>query len=282
MEQALPAVRVRLPCNDAREFEARLAGHIATKGLRIPSERRRPIGSRLRVALELKNGETLCGEAVVEAHVQLDGRAGVSVRFLRPPAAEEPTPVGADDLVIEEGAPEPAEPPAPAPEVDPLGASAEILASANRQVTLLVRGVVALSVLAFLLAGAGYAVGLGLARRSPAALAAARVAAADRLLADGRILGRDGALEQLLAARELRPGDPGVAERLSRLAALLESLGAKAIDRGDLAVAAVHLAAAELAEPTRESVRAKRAWLAAKERADEAPPRPAARTRKRR
>jgi hypothetical protein len=276
VQATLPAVRVKIPCDDARDFDARLAGHIAVKGLRIPSETRRPIGTRLRVALELRNGETLCGDAFVDGHVQIDARPGMSVRFVRPPGPEEPTPVGAEDLVTDEPreAPPDAPPPLPGAPADALGSSAEILAAANRQVGRLLGGVAGLAALALVLAATGYAVGLQLARRSPAAIAAARVATADRLLAEGRVLGKDGALEELLAARDARPKDPVVAARLTAIAGLLESLGARAIDRGDLAVASVHLAAAALADPTRESVRAKLAFVAAKERTGEARPRP--------
>jgi hypothetical protein len=168
------------------------------------------------------------------------------------------------------------------PGLDPLGSSAEIVASVNRRVAGLLGGVAALSTLALVLAGAGYAVGLRLATASsPRSKAAARVEAADLLLAEGKILGAAGALEQLLAAREASPDDAAVATRLVRLADLLESLGSRAIGRGDLQVAAVHLAAAELADPTRESIRAKRAFLAAKARADEPPPRGAGKRQRR-
>jgi hypothetical protein len=168
------------------------------------------------------------------------------------------------------------------PSLDPLGSSGEIVAAVNRRVAGLVRGIAALSTLALVLAGAGYAIGLRLATAaSPRSTAAARVAAADRLLAEGKILGAAGALEQLLAAREASPDDPAVAARLVRVADLLESLGSRAIGRGDVQVAAVHLAAAELADPTRESIRAKRAFLAAKAaRADEPPPHAGARPRR--
>jgi hypothetical protein len=277
VEPGLPALRVKIPCRDAREFRARLADHIAAKGLRVPSEQRRAIGTRLRVALELRNGDTLWGDAVVDGHVDLDARAGVSLRFLGAPAAAgEPVP---DQDDPPGGAP--LEPP-PLPRLDPLGTSGEIIASVNRQVARMLGGIAALSALALVLAAAGYAVGLRLAApRSRESVAAARVAQADRLLAEGRILGKDGALEKLLAARDASPDDDAVGARLERVADLLESLGSRAIGRGDLPVASVHLAAAELADPTRESIRAKRAFLAAKARADEAPPR-TARTRKRR
>jgi hypothetical protein len=265
VEPGPPALRVKIPCHDPREFHARLAGHLAANGLRVPSEHPRPVGTRLRIALELRNGETLWGDAVVEGHVQLDARPGLSLRFLDPllPAGGPPEPE-----------PEAGEAPAPPPAShdDPLGGSAEILASVNRQVGRLLGGVAALAALAIVLAGAGYAAGLRLARsRAPEELAASRLGAADRLLAEGRILGKEGALERLLAAREASRDDPAIAARLARVADLLESLGSRAIDRGDLAVAGVHLAAAALADPTRESIRAKRAFLAAKERADAAP-----------
>ena len=91
---------------------------------------------------------------------------------------------------------------------------------------------------------------------------AARIRIADRLVSEGRILGTSGALEQLIAARQLRPDDPTTNARLDRLADMLEGLGAGALERGDLPVASVHLAAAELAAPDRASIRAKRTALA--------------------
>jgi hypothetical protein len=266
VETGPPALRVKIPCHDAREFQARLADHLAANGLRVPSEHRRAIGTRLRVALELRDGDTLWGDAVVDGHVQLDARPGLSLRFLAPlgPLVPAPTEPGAD---VEAAGMAPAG-------LDALGGSAEILASVNRQVARLLGGVAGLAAVALVLAGVGYALGLRLAApRSPETTAAARVAAADRLLLEGRILGQGGALELLLAAREASRDDPAVAARLVRVADLLESLGARAIGRGDLSVASVHLAAAELADPTRQSIRAKRAFLAAKARADESPPR---------
>jgi hypothetical protein len=253
------------------EFHARLAA-TSREGSPHPERDRRPIGSRLRIASDGERRDATATPS--DAHV-LEGRSGVSVRFLRPPGPEEPTPVGAEDLVTDDP---PGPPPIPvAAQADSLGASAEIMAAANHHVARLLRSVAALSALALVLAAAGYAIGLRLAKRSPAVVAAAHLASADRLLAQGRVLGKDGALEQLLAAREVRPEDAVVTARLTRMAALLESLGARAIDRGDLAVASVHLRPpAALADPMRESVRAKRAYLAAREQAGEARQRPRA------
>jgi hypothetical protein len=140
--------------------------------------------------------------------------------------------------------------------------STEIAAAVDRRAARFQRAAVVAAVLAAVVAVAGVAAarwagGPGDVR----AAAAAHLQAADRLLADGRLTGKDGALEHLLAARRLRPDDPGTAARLERIADLLERLAVGALERGDLAVAAIHLGAARAAAPDRPSLRAKQAEL---------------------
>jgi hypothetical protein len=98
---------------------------------------------------------------------------------------------------------------------------------------------------------------VAVATAAPADLVAERIATADRRLAEGRLAGEDGALEHLLAAKALRPEHAGTRERLRAMADTLESLGARALGRGDLDEASIHLSAARDAAPDRESIRAK-------------------------
>jgi len=270
-----PDFRVKVPCDDERDFYARIADHIAARGLRVATGDLRPLGTRLQVAVEFRNGRTLQGEAVVDAHVQLDAGPGVNVRILRfardrdgPAAARGPPPLPRSPEVaaapIEDAwSVANAE---DAPQEHPPSwstASAEIGAMLRRRVGRFQRAAFATLAAALLLAAAGWALVRHAGGPMTAdAVAAARIRIADRLVDEGRILGTSGALEQLIAARQLRPDDPTTIARLVRLADMLEALGAGALERGDLPVASVHLAAAELAAPDRASIRVKRAALA--------------------
>ncbi len=82
MERAT-AMRVKVPCNDEGDFYVRLADHVAEHGLKVPSRHPLPIGDRLRVTLEFRDGGTLSGEAVVAEHVRLGEESGAIVRFVR-------------------------------------------------------------------------------------------------------------------------------------------------------------------------------------------------------
>lgn len=275
-------LRVRVPCADEGEFYARLAERIAENGLRVPADAPPAIGAHARVALEFRDGGVLAGDAVVEEHVAVDARPGVKVRFLkldRPSPAARAAPTAA--------------PPAPAPvegvgEVQvPLGetlfddapagdgrtgalsftVSTEIAAAVERRTVRFQRAAIAVAVLAVVVALGGVAVARWSEPSTPETAAAAHVRAAERLLADGKLTGKDGALDHLLAAKRLLPDDPATAGRLERLADLLERLAAGALDRGDLAVASIHLAAARAAAPDRKSLRAKQAELDRRARA---------------
>ncbi|HET8539016.1 MAG TPA: hypothetical protein VFL83_03995 [Anaeromyxobacter sp.] len=279
-------LRVKVPCADEGDFYARLADRIAENGLRLPAEERPAIGAHARVALEFRDGGVLSGDAVVEEHVDLDSRPGVKVRIVKldPPKAPLPAPRPAP-----RAPPAPQPPPAPArapraPEAElaqelfgdasapapgdgrtgalSFTVSTEIAAAVERRTARFQRAAILVAALAALVALGGF----GAARwwrgpATPEAAAAAHVQAADRLLAEGRLTGKDGALEHLLAARRLRPADAGTARRLDRLADMLERLAAGALDRGDLEVASIHLASARAAAPHRPSLAAKQAEL---------------------
>jgi hypothetical protein len=317
----LPALRVRLPCADERDFYARLADGIAERGLRIPTANLRPVGSRVRVVLEFRNAETVGGEAVVDAHVVgRDASTTMNVRFVRldrpapggsPPATSAPaasaSPAAVPDVAAaaggaspdpspetsfaslfddEEDGPAAAPPPAAPPPSGQATDELELLlgdepatgaeAPAPPALAAPPRAGAAVPARLLAVAGAGIALiaalgvlGYVIVRRSsppPAPAAAAppaegaldaHIAAADRRMSDGRLTGPDGALDHLLAARALRPEDPRVARRLALLADTLETLGARALERADVAEAEVHLAAAWQAAPDRESIRAK-------------------------
>ncbi len=322
--ERLPAMRVRLPCADESEFYARLADGIAENGLRIPTANPRPVGTRVKVTLEFRNGGSLPGEAVVDALVE-GPRPALNVRFLRldrgdarPPApagpvapgrAPAPMPPGCDPGAVPRTPAAPAAPSAPAaarpaaapqlgslfddgaPEVDPgdieevdaSGATAFDPAAANlpelpvgpspevspgpsagpaaprigrRGVLIAVAVAAAVGV-----AGGGWVLVSRRAAPPPAragrGAAAAHIAAADRRMSEARLVGPDCALEHLLEARKLALNDPGVATRLSLLADTLEALGSRALARGDVDEAGVHLISARDAAPDRESIRLK-------------------------
>ncbi len=291
MPDAVPALRVKIPCADEGEFYGRFADHVAAKGLRFATEEQRPVGSRVRVALEFKNGETLSGEAVVDGHVHLDSGAGLSVRVLRldrasrsvpsprrvpPPTLSRPaastSPEAAPPPLEHElfsdlaEAPAAGEPPAA---MDVFTGSAEIATLVGRRAARVRRAAIAAALAAVVLAAGALLVRAVSPPFTRQAAAAAHVDAADRLLTAGRLTGEGGALEHLLAAKRLRPDDVATSARLERLADLLETLGARAIDRGDLAVASVHLEAARLASPARASIGAKLAAVARRTKAGE-------------
>lgn len=259
-------LKVQVPCADEAEFYARLADRIAANGIRVPSDDAPAVGSRARVALEFKDGGILAGEAVVEEHVELDARPAVKVRFLRLDRTAAPAPAAA-----------PAAPPRPPRPTEAelalalfgdgaaggtTGAfaftrSTEIAAAVDRRAARFQRAAIVVAVLAVAVALAGVAIARWPGGTAAQELAAtAHVKAADRLLAEGRLSGKDGALEHLLAARRLHPGDPETTRRLERLADMLERLAAGALERGDLAVASIHLASAREAAPDRRGLQA--------------------------
>ncbi len=263
-------LRVKVPCADEGEFYARLADRIAENGLRVPSAEPPAVGARARVALEFRDGGILAGDAVVEEHLEVDSRPGVKVRFLRldrpdgapAPAAPggaggpRPTGVALADALFGDGAAGDGRTGSLAFTV-----STEIAAAVQRRTTGFQRAAVAAATLAVLVALAGIAIQRWSGPATPEAASAAHLRAADRLLKEGRLTGRDGALDHLLAAKRLRPDDAATTRQLDRLADMLERLAAGALERGDLTVAAIHLASARAAAPDRPSLRAKQEEL---------------------
>lgn len=83
----------------------------------------------------------------------------------------------------------------------------------------------------------------------------AAIGRADERIASGRLVGPGGdeALDILVQARQARPGDPRVLQRLHALAAKFEQMGDDALERGNAADAAAHFQAAVSAEPQRAS-----------------------------
>jgi hypothetical protein len=139
----------------------------------------------------------------------------------------------------------------------------------NRRAARVRRAAFAMAVAALVVGAAGLAAVRWLQPVGPEVATAAHVNASDRLLAEGRLIGKGGALEHLLAAKRLSPDDAATNSRLSRAADLLESLAARALERGDVAVAAIHLDWAERAAPDRASIRAKRSAIAKRASAGE-------------
>src|SRR5512138_1486108 len=82
-DSALPGIRVKLPCQGEQEFQQRYAPGIAANGFPVPSAKLRPVGSRVHLVLELRSGEIVSGEGVVESHATGGARAAMMVRFER-------------------------------------------------------------------------------------------------------------------------------------------------------------------------------------------------------
>jgi hypothetical protein len=81
---SLPAVRLKIPCADAREFRERFVPRYVAQGVFVPSERPRPVGSRIHLKIELRDGSVgASGEALVTGHVQEPARRGMTLRLSR-------------------------------------------------------------------------------------------------------------------------------------------------------------------------------------------------------
>lgn len=302
VDLGLPELRVKVPCDDERDFHARFRGPLAANGVRIPTERGLAVSTRVAVALMFRDGDAVRVEGVVATHLMLGGRSAVRVRLpslerLEDARAgvrelEEDEPLGgtppprsaalSEDEPLEHAAyVRPEEPladepigeldvlpPSPDAPADPLDTSGEIVALLNRRIGRARRAALVLVALALAVVGvSGYVINRQLGRAAtPEAAISAHLQAADGLVAAGRLTGEEGALAHLLEAKRLGPDDAGIEARLSRLADRLETLGARALGRADLAVAAIHLEAAQLAAPERPSIRAKLSALAKRTR----------------
>jgi len=81
---SLQAVRLKIPCADGREFLERFAPRYVTQGVFVPTERPRPVGSRIHLRVELRDGSVgASGEALVTGHVAEPARRGMTLRLSR-------------------------------------------------------------------------------------------------------------------------------------------------------------------------------------------------------
>jgi hypothetical protein len=83
MAESIPSLRVKHPSQDGAQFLERHAARVASTGIQVPTANQRPIGSRVRLILELKSGEFVVGDAVVEAHVRIRDTPGILLRYVR-------------------------------------------------------------------------------------------------------------------------------------------------------------------------------------------------------
>jgi hypothetical protein len=83
MADNLPTLRVKHPAQDRAQFLDRHAARVASTGIQVPTANLRPVGSRVRLIIELKSGESIVGDAVVEAHVRIREAPGISLRYVR-------------------------------------------------------------------------------------------------------------------------------------------------------------------------------------------------------
>jgi hypothetical protein len=335
-----PAFRLKIPCEDERDFRARFAAKYATAGIFVPSNDPKPVGTRVRVRLEFRGGQVLVsGDGMVTGRKAPEGpeKPGMTIRLtaldptsiqfeLSPTAhpALTPSPPPAvqtatqsptlDDLFdfaedgpphaapanaaqapsvegpylseIEQtpspapvrpptsvsGAVSPPEPPAapPLPDLlaEPEDAPTEPSASIPGPVRAAPRSsrrpLVLLGIaigLALVVAGATAVWARARDRGATATGAATKLAEtlrlADARIASGRLAGAGGdtALDHLVAARGLSPGDARVTARLGLLAEKFEQLGDHALRRKNLAEARIHYESALRAEPGREGAR---------------------------
>jgi hypothetical protein len=321
----VPAYRLKIPCSDEREFRERFAPRYVADGIFIPSQDPKPVGTRVRIKLEIRGGQVLVsGDAMVTSRtpsgtsdkpgmtIRLTALHPESIRFeLSPSAASSPaltpaapapalTPappplptapraLAADDLFRIEDERERPAPPAPPPDVghpdqegsaatatlpvptpvpaspSPAMAAAPLRAGDRRLFVILIAAAAAAVFAGAIAVAAGKAREARAARDAREARASAELRIADDRLRDGRFTGTggDSALDHLLQARRLAPGDARVEARLRLLADTFEQLGDRAMARKNLGEAAVHFRAAVRADPGRDEVRRKLEQLAA-------------------
>lgn len=225
----------------------------------------RPVGTRVHLDIELRDRTVAySGPAVVSEHVDEPTRSGLVLSLVRPaPAVRDvPAPEVTLELDLPGGAaaaPAPAATSAPEPRRGPRAARTLWLAAAA-----------AAALVAAVAGGAAFV----RAQRRAAVLDAAfsdAIRVADERLRAGRLVapGGDSALDHLLAARALRPGDTRVLARLEMMADTFESLGRRAMARGDLQEAAAHLSGVVRADPGRDWARAELERVESRRRAEE-------------
>src|SRR5512135_1059034 len=78
---APPIVRLKIPCADQREFLERFAPRYARNGVFVPGGRPRPVGSRIHLKLEFRDGTVgVSGDALVTGQGTA-GKPGMVLRF---------------------------------------------------------------------------------------------------------------------------------------------------------------------------------------------------------
>ena len=78
---APPVVRLKIPCADKREFLERFAPRYAQRGVFVPGGRPRPVGSRIHLKLEFRDGTVgVSGDALVTGQGTGE-RPGMVLRF---------------------------------------------------------------------------------------------------------------------------------------------------------------------------------------------------------
>jgi hypothetical protein len=118
MSAPLPTIRLRLPSASEEEFKAKYATSLESEGIFVPSLNMRPVGTRVKLILELRSGEpALTSEAVVEKHAAPGSRPGMTLK-LSDPVALDASGLSAPSESRKETAPE--LPASPAPEGQPV------------------------------------------------------------------------------------------------------------------------------------------------------------------
>lgn len=78
---APPVVRLKIPCTDRREFLERFAARYAHNGVFVPGGRPRPVGSRIHLKLEFRDGTVgVSGDALVTGQGTAE-KPGMVLRF---------------------------------------------------------------------------------------------------------------------------------------------------------------------------------------------------------
>jgi hypothetical protein len=137
---APPVIRLRIPCKDEREFRDRFAPKYAARGVFVPTNRPRVIGTRLHLKIELKDGLIgVSGDAMVTGQTDSGpgGRPGMTLRLTSLHAGSiqfELSPVGRTGPPVPARRTDPADGPPPLRDsLDP-GNTAKPLAVRKREV----------------------------------------------------------------------------------------------------------------------------------------------------
>jgi len=84
MPGPLPTIRLRLPCNTEEDFQQKYGSTLGTQGVFVPSLNMRPLGTDVRLILELRDGRpALTSRAVVSGHAAPGSRPGMTLQLTR-------------------------------------------------------------------------------------------------------------------------------------------------------------------------------------------------------